>query len=194
MAYIWIFFDSCCLPALRENSARPSLTRTMEGRHRSADSLRPFVSESGHDRRRLRQTVSLRCSNCLAVTATAFSGRQFQSHPDQWTFLSSIRRIPTQKWKTPCAMPSAATRIIGVQHSVTDEDSAETRGHCRLRESKGQTHHRAAARKSAESLAAISYICRKGRITIRDVRSAASADGFSKPRILPRTGYAAFHI
>ncbi len=51
---------------------------------------------------------------------SVFLDASFNPHPDQWTFLSSRIRYAEyhlQKWKTPCAMPSAAARIIGVQHS-----------------------------------------------------------------------------
>jgi superfamily II DNA or RNA helicase len=56
---------------------------------------------------------------------SVFLATDFNPHPDQWVFLSSIRRMSFAKIETLVRDAERTGEIIGVRSSVTDDDSNE---------------------------------------------------------------------
>jgi hypothetical protein len=64
---------------------------------------------------------------------SVFLDADFNPYPDQWAFLSSIRRMSFSEIETLVCDAEHSGEIIGVRRSVTDTIQMKTRGRCRRR-------------------------------------------------------------
>ena len=126
--HIWIFFDAPLPAGLARKLGAAILTRTMERRHQlGLDSYdRLFPSQDTMPKGGFGNLIALPLQHLpRAQSNSVFLDAGFNPYPDQWAFLSSIRRMTFAKVESIVRDAERSGEIIGVRCSVTDEDSAE---------------------------------------------------------------------
>jgi superfamily II DNA or RNA helicase/very-short-patch-repair endonuclease len=127
-AHIWIFFDEAISASLARKLACHVLTETMD--------RRPDIGLTSYDRFFPNQDTLPRggFGNLIALPLqrraresgnTVFLDDEFVPYPDQWAFLSTVRRVRRDAVQTIINRAQAADRIIGVRYAVAEEDEGE---------------------------------------------------------------------
>lgn len=126
--HIWIFFDRA-LPAITARKLGcVILTRTMERRHQlGLDSYdRFFPNQDTMPKGGLGNLIALPLQFAPRKSGnTVFIDSEFQPHPDQWQFLSTIRRMPAGTAEEIVAEAQRTGDLIGVRISIADDEDAQ---------------------------------------------------------------------
>jgi superfamily II DNA or RNA helicase len=126
--HVWIFFEAPLPASLARKLGAAILTRTMERRHQlGLDSYdRFFPSQDTMPKGGFGNLIALPLQHLPRSHGNSvFLATDFNPHPDQWVFLSSIRRMSFAKIETLVRDAERTGEIIGVRSSVTDDDSNE---------------------------------------------------------------------
>ena len=126
--HVWIFFDAPLPASLARKLGAAILTRTMERRHQlGLDSYdRFFPSQDTMPKGGFGNLIALPLQHMPRSHGNSvFLDTDFNPHPDQWAFLSSIRRMTFAEVETIVRDAERSGEIIGVRRSVTDDDSNE---------------------------------------------------------------------
>ena len=124
-AHIWIFFDQAIPASLARKLGSHILTETMERRPeiglRSYD--RFFPNQDTLPKGGFGNLIALPLQRLPRESGNSvFLDENFVPYPDQWAFLSTIRRIDRSAVKTLVGSAEASDRILGVRHVLADED------------------------------------------------------------------------
>jgi hypothetical protein len=126
--HVWIFFDAPMPASLARKLGAAILTRTMEQRHQlGLDSYdRFFPSQDTMPKGGFGNLIALPLQHLpRSHDNSIFLAVDSNPHPDQWAFLSSIRRMSFAEIETLVRDAERNGEIIGVRRSVTDDDSNE---------------------------------------------------------------------
>ena len=124
-AHIWIFFDKAISASLARKLGSHILTETME--------RRPDIGLHSYDRFFPNQDTLPKggFGNLIALPLqkqpresgnSVFLDEHFVPYPDQWAFLSTIRRIDRSAVENIVLHAEATDRIVGVRHSLAEGD------------------------------------------------------------------------
>jgi len=124
-AHIWIFFDQAIPASLARGLGSHILTETME--------RRPDIGLKSYDRFFPNQDTLPKggFGNLIALPLqkqpresgnSVFLDEDFVPYPDQWAFLSKIRRIDRPAVENIVRNAEAADRIVGIRHALAEED------------------------------------------------------------------------
>jgi len=126
--HIWIFFDRA-LPAITARKLGcVLLTRTMERRHQvGLDSYdRFFPNQDTMPTGGLGNLIALPLQFAPRKAGnTKFINPDFHPYPDQWQFLSTIRRMPVDAVEEIVAEAQRKGDLIGVRMSIVDDEDAQ---------------------------------------------------------------------
>ena len=126
--HIWIFFDRA-LPAITARKLGcVLLTRTMERRHQvGLDSYdRFFPNQDTMPKGGLGNLIALPLQFAPRKAGNSvFIDSDFQPYPDQWQFLSAIRRMTADAADEIVADAQRKGDLIGVRMSIADDDGAQ---------------------------------------------------------------------
>jgi superfamily II DNA or RNA helicase len=126
--HIWIFFDRA-LPAITARKLGcVILTRTMERRHQiGLDSYdRFFPNQDTMPKGGLGNLIALPLQFAPRKSANSvFIDSDFRPYPDQWHFLSTIRRMAADAAEEIVAEAQRKGDLIGVRISITDDEDAQ---------------------------------------------------------------------
>jgi superfamily II DNA or RNA helicase len=126
--HIWIFFDTLLPASLARKLGAAVLTRTMERRHQlGLDSYdRFFPSQDTMPKGGFGNLIALPLQQIPRSHGNSvYLDGDFNPHPDQWVFLSKIRRLSFAEIDTLVRDAERKGEIIGIRFSVTDEDSTQ---------------------------------------------------------------------
>jgi len=126
--HVWVFFDAPLPASLARKLGAAILTRTMERRHQlGLDSYdRFFPSQDTMPKGGFGNLIALPLQHLPRSHGNSvFLANDFNPHPDQWAFLSGIRRMQFAEVETLVRDAERSGEIIGVRRSVTDDDSNE---------------------------------------------------------------------
>ena len=123
--HVWFFFEEAISAGLARKLGSHVLTETMENR--------PEIGLGSYDRLFPNQDTLPKggFGNLIALPLqkqarqranTVFLDDNFKPHPDQWSFLASVRRISRARAETLVRDAESKGRIIGVRMAVVDED------------------------------------------------------------------------
>jgi superfamily II DNA or RNA helicase len=124
-AHIWIFFDQAIPAMLARKLGSHILTETME--------RRPDVGLSSYDRFFPNQDTLPKggLGNLIALPLqkqpresgnSLFLDEDFVPYPDQWAFLSAMRRTDQPAIENIVRRAEAVDRVIGVRQALTEDD------------------------------------------------------------------------
>lgn len=124
-AHVWIFFDAAISASLARKLGCHILTETME--------RRPEIGLKSYDRLFPNQdTLPMGGFGSLIALPlqkrarelgnSVFVDRELIPYPDQWAFLSSVRRIEQSSVESIVEQAEAGNRVVGIRHAVTEED------------------------------------------------------------------------
>ena len=124
-AHIWIFFDVAIPASLARKLGCHILTEAME--------RRPDIGLSSYDRFFPNQDTLPKggFGNLIALPLqkrpresgnSMFLDENFVPYPDQWAFLSTIRRISRAAVETIVRDAEAKDRVVGVRHALAESD------------------------------------------------------------------------
>jgi hypothetical protein len=122
--HVWFFFEQPVSAALPRKLGSALLTRTMERRHQlGLDSYdRLFPNQDTMPKGGFGNLIALPLQHDPRSQGNSvFVNERFEPHPDQWAFLSSIRRIPTTDVERLVREAERVGRVIGVRLSLTDD-------------------------------------------------------------------------
>jgi superfamily II DNA or RNA helicase len=126
--HIWILFDRA-LPAITARKlACILLTRTMERRHQvGLDSYdRFFPNQDTMPKGGFGNLIALPLQFApRKLGNSVFIDADFNPYPDQWQFLSTIRRIPGNAAEEIVAEAQRKGDLIGVRMSIADDEGAQ---------------------------------------------------------------------
>ena len=126
--HIWIFFERA-LPAITARKLGcVLLTRTMECRHQvGLDSYdRFFPNQDTMPKGGLGNLIALPLQRAPRKQDNSlFIDHDFHPYPDQWQFLSTIRRMPVDTAEEIVADAQRKGDLIGVRMSITDDEEAQ---------------------------------------------------------------------
>jgi len=126
--HVWIFFDAPLPAGLARKLGAAILTRTMERRHQlGLDSYdRFFPSQDTMPKGGFGNLIALPLQQLPRSHGNSvFLATDFNPHPDQWAFLSDIKRTSLPEIETLVRDAERSDEVIGVRRSVTDDDSNE---------------------------------------------------------------------
>jgi hypothetical protein len=133
--HIWIFFDRA-LPAITARKlGRVLLTLTMERRHQAGlDSYdRFFPNQDTMPKGGLGNLIALPLQFVPREAGNSvFIDADFHPYPDQWHFLSTIRRMPFDAAEEIVAEAQRKGYLIGVRMSIADDEEAHDPWTCHL--------------------------------------------------------------
>ncbi len=126
-AHVWIFFEQAIPAALARKLGSHILTETMD--------RRPEVGLRSYDRFFPNQdTLPVGgFGNLIALPLqrrpresnnTMFLDEGFAPHPDQWTFLSTIRRVDQCAVESIVHKAEASDRVVDIRHALTEGDES----------------------------------------------------------------------
>ncbi len=124
-AHIWIFFDQAISTSLARKLGSHILTETME--------RRPDIGLHSYDRFFPNQDTLPNggFGNLIALPLqkqpresgnSVFVDEDLVPYPDQWAFLSTVRRINQSAVETIVRRAEATDRIVGIRHALAEED------------------------------------------------------------------------
>ena len=123
--HIWVFFDRA-LPAITARKLGSLiLTRTMERRHQvGLDSYdRFFPNQDTMPKGGLGNLIALPLQFAPRKEGNSvFIDSDFRPYPDQWQFLSTIRRMPANLAEEIVAEAQRKGDLIGVRMSIADDE------------------------------------------------------------------------
>ena len=126
--HVWIFFDRA-LPAMTARKLGCLiLTRTMEGRHQlGLDSYdRFFPNQDTMPKGGLGNLIALPLQFTPRKSGNSvFIDSDFNPYPDQWHFLSTIRRMPADAAEETIAAAQRKGDLIGVRISIADDEDTQ---------------------------------------------------------------------
>ena len=126
--HIWILFERA-LPAITARKLGcVLLTRTMERRHQvGLDSYdRFFPNQDTMPKGGLGNLIALPLQfGPRKAGNTKFIDSDFHPYPDQWQFLSTIRRMPVDAAEEIVAVAQRKGDLIGVRMSIADDEEAQ---------------------------------------------------------------------
>ncbi len=125
--HIWIFFDRALSAITARKLGCLILTRTMERRHQlGLDSYdRFFPNQDTMPKGGLGNLIALPLQFApRKLGNSVFIDSDFQPYPDQWQFLSTIRRMPAAAAEEIVAEAQRKGDLIGVRISIADDDDA----------------------------------------------------------------------
>ena len=126
--HIWIFFDHA-LPAITARKLGCMiLTRTMERRHQlGLDSYdRFFPNQDTMPKGGLGNLIALPLQFTPRKSGNSvFIDSDFHPYPDQWQFLSTLRRMPSSAAEEIVAEAQRKGDLIGVRISIADDEDAQ---------------------------------------------------------------------
>src|SRR5450432_1143137 len=126
--HIWIFFERA-LPAITARKLGcVLLTRTMERRHQvGLDSYdRFFPNQDTMPKGGFGNLIALPLQRApRKQDNSVFIDPDFHPYPDQWQFLSTIRRMPVDAAEEIVAEAQRKGDLIGVRMSVADDEDAQ---------------------------------------------------------------------
>ena len=126
--HIWIFFDRA-LPAVTARKLGCVLiTRTMERRHQlGLDSYdRFFPNQDTMPKGGFGNLIALPLQFAPRKTGNSvFIDSGFNPHPDQWQFLSTIRRMPVEAAEKIVAEAQSKGDLVGVRKSIIDDEGVQ---------------------------------------------------------------------
>ncbi len=126
--HLWMFFEQAIPATLARRLGTTILTETMD--------RRPDIGLDSYDRLFPNQDTlpSGGLGNLIAlplqkkprsVGNSVFVDQHFEPFPDQWEFLSSIRRISTSRVEALVSEATRNGRVVGVRMAADDEDDPE---------------------------------------------------------------------
>lgn len=124
--HIWVFFEAALPASLARKLGAAILTRTMESRHQlGLDSYdRFFPSQDTMPKGGFGNLIALPLQHLPRRHGNSvFLNSEFTPHPDQWAFLSSVRRMQFVEVEAIVRDAERNGKIVGVRRSVTDEDA-----------------------------------------------------------------------
>ena len=126
--HIWIFFDRA-LPAITARKLGcVLLTRTMERRHQlGLDSYdRFFPNQDTMPKGGLGNLIALPLQFAPRKSGNSvFIDSDFNPYPDQWQFLSTIRRLSAGTAEEIVAEAQGKGDLVGVRMSITDDEGVQ---------------------------------------------------------------------
>ena len=126
--HIWIFFDRA-LPAITARKLGcVLLTRTMERRHQlGLDSYdRFFPNQDTMPKGAFGNLIALPLQFAPRKAGNSvFIDSDFNPHPDQWQFLSTIRRMPVEAAEEIVAEAQSKGDLVGVRRSIADDEGVQ---------------------------------------------------------------------
>jgi superfamily II DNA or RNA helicase len=126
--HIWIFFDRALAAITARKLGCVLLTRTMERRHQlGLDSYdRFFPNQDTMPKGGLGNLIALPLQFAPRKSGNSvFIDSDFHPYPDQWQFLSTIRRMPAGAAEEIIAQAQRKGDLIGVRNSIADEKDAQ---------------------------------------------------------------------
>lgn len=126
--HVWIFFEAPLPARLARELGAAILTQTMERRHQlGLDSYdRFFPSQDTMPKGGFGNLIALPLQHLPRGNGNSvFLDPNFNPHPDQWAFLSSVRRMTLVEVENTVREFVRSGDIIGVRHSVTDDEQTE---------------------------------------------------------------------
>ncbi len=122
--HVWFFFEEPLPAALARKLGSALLTRTMERRHQlGLDSYdRLFPNQDTMPKGNFGNLIALPLQHEPRNQGNSvFINDCFEPHPDQWAFLSAIRRMPAEDVERLVREAERAGRVIGVRLSLSDD-------------------------------------------------------------------------
>jgi hypothetical protein len=124
-SHVWFFFEEAISAGLARKLGSHVLTETMESR--------PEIGLGSYDRLFPNQDTLPKggFGNLIALPLqkqtrqrgnTVFLDGQFKPHPDQWSFLASVRGISRARTEALVREAESKGQIIGVRRAAADED------------------------------------------------------------------------
>ena len=126
--HIWIFFDRSLSAITARKLGCVVLTRTMESRHQvGLDSYdRFFPNQDTMPKGGLGNLIALPLQFApRKADNSVFIDSDFRKYPDQWQFLSTIRRMPVDAADEIVAEAQRKGDLIGVRMSIADDEEAQ---------------------------------------------------------------------
>jgi len=126
--HIWIFFDRALQAITARKLGCVLLTRTMERRHQvGLDSYdRFFPNQDTMPKGGFGNLIALPLQFApRKLGNSVFIDAGFNPYPDQWQFLSTIRRMPGDAAEEIVAEAQRKGDLIGVRMSITDDEGAQ---------------------------------------------------------------------
>jgi len=127
-AHVWMFFDCRVSASDARRLGCALLTRTMENRHEvGLDSYdRLFPSQDSIPKGGFGNLIALPLQKRLRDQGnTVFLDELFRPYVDQWRFLDSIQRIPTDQLAKIIHEITPGENPVGVHLSLADEDDGD---------------------------------------------------------------------
>jgi superfamily II DNA or RNA helicase/very-short-patch-repair endonuclease len=126
-AHIWIFFDQAIPALLARKLGSHILTETMERRPdiglRSYDRL--FPNQDTLPTGGFGNLIALPLQKRPRESGNSiFLGEGLVPYPDQWAFLSTVRRIDRSAIESVVRSAEATDRIVGVRHALPEGDDS----------------------------------------------------------------------
>ncbi|MBM4045363.1 MAG: restriction endonuclease subunit R [Planctomycetes bacterium] len=124
--HVWIFFESPVSAALARKLGSACLTRTMERRHQlGLDSYdRLFPNQDTMPKGGFGNLIALPLQRGPRSQGNSvFVNDNFEPHPDQWAYLSSLRPMRNEQVEAIVHEAERDGRIIGVRLSLTGDDA-----------------------------------------------------------------------
>src|SRR5258708_5714544 len=125
--HVWIFFASPIQAALARKLASAVLTRTMERRYAMGlDSYdRLFPSQDTMPKGGFGNLIALPLQHGPRENGNSvFVDNQLRAYDDQWTFLSSVKRLGPDEVQVLLRKVYPAGDVINIRHSASDYDGA----------------------------------------------------------------------
>ncbi|HZE69813.1 MAG TPA: DEAD/DEAH box helicase family protein [Pyrinomonadaceae bacterium] len=125
--HVWIFFKSPIQAALARKLASAVLTRTMERRYAMGlDSYdRLFPSQDTMPKGGFGNLIALPLQHGPRENGNSvFLDDQLRAYDDQWTFLSSVKRLGPDEVQVLLRKVYPAGDVINIRHSASDYDEA----------------------------------------------------------------------
>ncbi len=126
--HVWIFFAAPLPARLARKLGAAILTRTMENRHHlGLDSYdRFFPSQDTMPKGGFGNLIALPLQAVPRGHGNSvFLDVEFKPYTDQWSLLSGVRRMGLGEVESLVVEAERKGNLIGVRHSVTDEDGTE---------------------------------------------------------------------
>jgi hypothetical protein len=126
--HIWIFFDRAVPAITARKLGCLILTRTMERRHQlGLDSYdRFFPNQDTMPQGGLGNLIALPLQFAPRKSGNSvFIDPDFHPYPDQWEFLSTIRRMPANAAEEIVTAAQRKGDLIGVRISIADDEDAQ---------------------------------------------------------------------
>ncbi|MHB1934999.1 MAG: TOTE conflict system archaeo-eukaryotic primase domain-containing protein [Acidobacteriaceae bacterium] len=123
--HIWIFFDHALSAITARKLGCAILTRTMEHRHQlGLDSYdRLFPNQDTMPKGGFGNLIALPLQFApRKLGNSVFIDADFRPYPDQWQFLSEVRRMPAVAAEAIVAEAQSKGDLIGVRISITDDE------------------------------------------------------------------------